>query len=152
MLAASDLSMNRPTLATLALLALSLALPHTAAAEETMCGLRGTVVALDASELDATPSPALPVFGAFSVAPAAAPVLGGDAGEVLWCVSADDPRCAPAHPSSGSTTQLGGGTTVFVIPASHPPVADAPSRTLRDARERSCARMGVRRSLDRPPR
>jgi|GEM_PF-6955091 len=153
MLPASRSTMTRPLLTTLALLALSLSLPQLAAAEESMCGLRSTVIAVDISELDAilTPAPAFPVFGAYSMAAAPAPSLGVDT-EILWCTSPDDPRCAPAHPGSGSTTPLTSSASVFVLPASHPPVADAPIATLRETPERSAARSGFTRSLDRPPR
>lgn len=146
--------MTRPLLTTLALLALSLSLPQLAAAEESMCGLRSTVVAVDISELDAMLTPsvaAFPVFGAYSMAPAPTPSLAVDA-EILWCTSSDDPRCAPAHPGSGSTTPLTSSAFVFVLPAAHLPVAEAPIATLRETPERSAARSGFTRSLDRPPR
>ena len=142
--------MNRPALATLALVGLSLALPHTAAAEEAMCGLRSTVVALEASELEAALAPE--VFGAFSVAEVAPPAAPSDPGEILWCASSNDPRCAPAHTGTGGTLELRGGGAVFVLPSTPPPTADSPTSTLRDVNETARSRSGVRRSLDRPPR
>ncbi len=147
-------TMTRPLLTTLALLALSLSLPQLAAAEESMCGLRSTVVAVDIPELDAIltpPASAFPVFGAYSMAAAPAPSLALDT-EILWCASSDDPRCTPAHPGSGSSTPLTRSASVFVLPASHPPVADSPLATLRETPERSAAQVGFARSLDRPPR
>ena len=146
-------TMTRPILTTLALLALSLSLPQLAAAEESMCGVRSTVATVDISELDAilTPAPAFPVFRAYSAAEAPAPSLAVDA-EILWCASSDDPRCAPAHPGSGSTTPPTSSASASVLPASHPSVADSPIATLRETRERSAARSGFTRSLDRPPR
>lgn len=158
MLPASDAPMTRSalttcSLATGAFLALLVALPHRAAAEETMCGLRGVVVVVvEASEVDALLTPGLPLFGAFSASPALAPAVAGDAGEVLWCASPDDPRCAPAHSGSGSTTSLRDATSLFIIPTSPPPVAEAPISTLADTGERLGAPSGVLRSIDRPPR
>ena len=142
--------MTRPALATLALVGLSLALPHTAAAEEAMCGLRSTVVVLEASELEAALTPE--VFGAFSAAEVAPPATPSDSGEILWCASSNDPRCAPAHTGTGGTVELRGGGAVFVLPSAYPPIADSPASTLRVASQRARSRSGVRRSLDRPPR
>jgi hypothetical protein len=164
--------MLRPVVATLALVALSLALPKLAAAEETMCGLRGS----PESSVQIT---ALPMFGLFSLTPAAemtairwvqldaAGVLrelrsaGPDAAvrdslleatEILWCATADDPRCSPLDTGSGSTAQLVFVSALFTLPSGAPAIAASPVTTLRDASERAQLRRGVTRSLDRPPR
>jgi hypothetical protein len=138
----------RPALAALSLLALSLSLPQTAAAEKTMCGVRSVLVGLEGAQGD---SAALPALGVTPSAPAVGLAVPANA-EVLWCASPDDPRCAPADAGAGSGAELRSGAAVFVLPAAPPDVATSPVSTLRDARVGSRARAGVRRSLDRPPR
>ncbi len=45
-----------------------------------------------------------------------APSRGTPAGEILWCWSADDPRCAPSHPSPDDGSRaLRTGPTAIVI-------------------------------------
>lgn len=144
---------RRPALAALALVAFSLSLPQTAAAEKTMCTVRGAFAALDGSELGAPRSARSPqVVGASSAASAVGLAVPAHVVEVLWCASPDDPRCAPARSGSGSRMDFSGGGLVFVVPATPPRVANAPVSSLRNAPAGGGAQRGVTGSLDRPPR
>jgi hypothetical protein len=158
--------MLRAAFALAASLALGAALPRLALADDTMCSVRGvasapgalgsgvlvSVAPGEAVAIEASWLPGVPVFGAMSRAPVAAPAAGPDASEILWCASADDPRCAPADSDAGGSPRLGDGTLHWVVLARAPRVAASPSTSLRDAATSGGPLGGVARSLERPPR
>lgn len=169
--------MLRAALALVATLALGAALPRLALADDAMCGVRGasnfgaaafgggvfaggmfgpgvlvSVAAGESVALEASWMPVAPVFGAMSSAPVAAPAAATDATEILWCASADDPRCAPADSDAGGSPRLGDGLLHWVVPARAPRIAASPSRLLRDTAASGNPRAGASRSLERPPR
>jgi hypothetical protein len=156
--------MLRAAFALAASLALGAALPRLALADDTMCGVRGAASAAlgsgvlvsaasgDAVAIEASWLPGAPVFGAMSSAPAAAPAATPDASEILWCASADDPRCTPADSDAGGSPRLGDGTLHWVVPARAPRIAASPSLTLRRASSWGGPLGGVARTLERPPR
>jgi hypothetical protein len=108
-----------------------------------------------ASALRAQPKPwpsiamCAPAFGATSAAHAAVPPLREE--ELPWCVSADDPRCAPLH-HDAAPTQLVGRMLVTAY-------ADAPVRgelpngsQIFTPRSGLNPQPGVQARVERPPR
>ena len=72
--------------------------------------------------------------------------------DVLWCASADDPRCSPAAPAPEDGPQ---GTRANPFGASHgerPSLPPPAARTAGSPAEASGPREGVRFELERPPR
>ncbi len=162
--------MPRAALAAFTFLALGLALPRLAAADDAMCGVRPAVSLgegareawlegtqpegsrLNGMVRDGLLTPAVPVFGAMSSAPVAAPDAAPDAPEILWCASADDPRCAPCDSDAGGSPRLGDGGWQWLVPARAPRVAESPSSSLRSGDPAGRPHPGVSRAIDRPPR
>jgi hypothetical protein len=71
--------------------------------------------------------------------------------ELPWCVSADDPRCAPLHNDSGPlSTERRVTAGVFATPSS--PVISAESVRTFTTRVGLFPHPGVRHRVERPPR
>lgn len=83
-------------------------------------------------------------------APAEAPAKR-DEPAVLWCFSANDPRCMPAGPSPESLQSLLGGAPIWARVA-HGDVPAPAETTMTFPRTSDRPREGVRSRVDRPPR
>jgi hypothetical protein len=73
--------------------------------------------------------------------------------DILWCASADDPRCVPARHDVGGGVRLRLGGFVFVMPIAPPSgVPSAGSEAVRFPVEVLRGAVGVRDAPYRPPR
>jgi len=135
---------------TLALAGFALALPASASADGRMCMVVSEMSVVDGwasfFDLDAPASvdPTLELVAAGDDVPA-------EREGVLWCQSADDPRCSPVHNDSRGTPELGDMPLRSAGPGDDY-VADSSATDATFSANRTHPRAGVSRRIDRPPR
>lgn len=130
---------------TLVLAGILLATPLSASADGRMCMVVPEMTLLDGrASFFESPASLRTAVGAADEEPA------GRQG-IMWCQSADDPRCTPVHPDSGGTPEIGDSPLRSAAP-SHHDVADpsADEAGFLDVQARPCT--GVRLRVERPPR
>jgi hypothetical protein len=127
-----------PLLPALSVVVLSALLPHGPSDAYASAGERDVATSLIALSVNVAAEHAAP-----------AP-LGEE--DLPWCVSADDPRCAPLHSDAG---RLGSDTsTGFTASQAHDDAALArgPSSETRTPRSGLAPRPGISHRIERPPR
>lgn len=149
-------------------LAASLAPVGQAAAQDCMCLVPGQMPTSWLLEAQASPHAPQsievgPVFssdGEMLVSGAEAEQARADDGgaraeapvEVLWCVSSDDPRCAPRDEAPNDGPRAFDASHGASAAADAPRIADAPSAAAGPRGPETGARPGVRPRVERPPR
>jgi hypothetical protein len=134
-----------------------LLLPQLAAAQDCFCGAPPTfgieaevLVELAVPAPAETPDTTIESVHVVEAVPSEAPPTSA----VLWCTSANDPRCMPMQSSDApSFRALSGGPVAVAIEPTHREVwRVARELTSMTPAEELPPAMGVQRSIDRPPR